>query len=333
MTLTTNQGGTFTSQGSNVFLDLVSGVDWIRVRNLTQAAAAQTTAIGVEYYWQVGMAQNSQYFYLKSNAASAANLIEYTTTGGFQYFNTTIDTPGALISTITAISAAGIPVVTNTGVNGLVPGSIVRLINIVGGQQLGGIDFTVGYNTLSNTTFSLDYMAQIVAATTGSFRVIPYNPYFYPRRRTITSISNAANAVVVFSVTHGYQVGQAIRLHVPREFGMVEMDNVLATIVAVNDGVTVNSVTLNINSTAFTPFAWPLTGTFAAFSPAEAVPVGEDSAEALISGVDPLNDATENTGSIGVILTGGEGFPGGDDGDVMIWEAGTYFNNNSNPNA
>ena len=331
MTLTTNQGGMFTSTGANVYLSLPSGVDWIRVRNLTQANTNQTVAIGVEYYWQAGMAQNSEYIYFKSNAANAINLIEYNLTGGFNYFNNTVNTPGALTSTITAISAAAIPVVTNTGNNGLVPGSMVRLINIVGGSQISGIDFTVGYNTLSATTFSLDYMAQIVAATTGSFRVIPYNPYFYPSKRVITSITQAAQAVITFSVTHSYQEGQAIRITVPAAFGMVEMNGLLATVVAVNNATTgagANSITVNINSTGFTAFAWPLTGVVQAFTPALAIPVGEDTADALSQGVNILSDATVNDGAIGMILTGGTGFPGGANADVMIWEAGTFFNNN-----
>jgi len=331
MTLTTNQGGMFVSNGANVYLSLVSGVDWIRVRNLTQAAAAQTTATGVEFFWQFGMAQNSEYTYLKSNAAGAANLIAYTTAGGFQYFNNTINNPGTLVSTITAISSAAIPVVTNTGTNGLIPGSVVRLINIVGGQQLGGIDFTVGYNTLSATTFSLDYMAQIVAATTGSWRVIPYNPYFYPSKRVITSITKATQAVITFSVLHTYQEGQAIRITVPAAFGMVEMNNILATIVAVNDATTgagANSITVNVDSTSFTTFAWPTTGLLSAFTPALAIPVGEDTADALLQGVNILSDATLNEGAIGMILTGGAGFPGGANADVLIWEAGTFFNNN-----
>lgn len=336
MTLTTNQGGIFTSNGANVYLDLVSGVDWIRVRNLTQGGIIQTVGVGVEYYWQFGMAQNSQWSYYKSNAANATQLIEYVVAGGFQYFNNTINNPGALVTTITAISTAAIPVVTNTGTNGLIPGSVVRLINIVGAQQLGGIDFTVGYNTLSASTFSLDYMVAIAAATTGSFRVIPYNAYFYPSHRVITSISQAAQAVVVFSVTHSYQVGNTLRITVPSAFGMVEMNNLLGTVVAVNNATTgagANSVTLNINSSAFTAFAWPTSGEYAAFSPAQAVPVGEDTAEANLANVNVLTDGTLNTGSIGVILTGGAGYPGGANNDIMIWEAGTFFNNNSNPNA
>ncbi len=333
MTLTTNQGGIFTGTGNNVLLNLVSGVDWIRVRNLTQAAAGQTTALEVEFYWQVGMAQNSQYAYLKSNAAAAANLIQYEVVGGFSYYNSTVPSIGALTSTITAISAAAIPVVTNTGTNGLVAGDIVRLVNIVGGQQLGGIDFEVGNNTLSTTTFSLDYMAQIVAATTGSFRKVNFNSIFYPRRRVITKITKAAQAVITLSVSHGYEVGQSIRLRVPAAFGMVEMDNLLATIVAIDTTPTTgNSITVDIDSTAFTTFAWPLTATFAAFSPAETIPVGEDTAAALVAGVDILSDATQNTGQIGMNLKGGAGFPGGANADVMIWEAGTFFDSNSNPN-
>ena len=321
------QQGAFTSSGSNVFIGLDSGIDWITVHNLTQGSTNQTTAVGVKYFWQKEMGNGTTWVTYKSNATNAANLEQYIVNGGVTYYDTSIQTPSALNSTITAISNATPPVVTNTGNNGLVPGSVVRLINVAGGQQLGGFDFTVGFNTLSATTFSLDYMSTIVAATTGSWRVIPFNPIFYPVNRFITKITQASQAVVTLSVTHGYQVGQVVRMVVPAEYGMVEMDGLEATITAINTTATTgNTITLDINSSSFTPFAFPLTAAVP-FTPAEVVPVGMDTGFALAQSpvVDILSDATENIASMGVILTGGAGFPGGADDDVMVWVAGKSF--------
>lgn len=319
------QQGRFTSDGTNTNIPIRSDVDWMKVYNVTQAAAAQTTAVGVEYYWQRGFAAGAKWTYFKSNAAAAANLSQYITTNGFTLIDTSVQTPGVLQATITAISNAAIPVVSAIA-HGLVAGDVARIINVVGAQQFGGYDFTVGENTLTANTFSLDYAPQIVAGTTGSFRKINYNPIFYPRRRAITKITQAANAVVTLSVTHQFTVGQEVRINVPAAFGMVEINGLQATIIAVDTTLaTGNSITLNIDSSAFTAFAWPLTAGVP-FTPAEVVPMGEDTAEAIAADVDMLGDATYNRGIIGMKLVGGVSCPGGAAADVIYWVAGKSFN-------
>ena len=325
------QQGYFTSTGSAINIPLRAGVDWMRVYNTTVAAANQTTAVGVEFYWQAGFPAGAQWEYLKSNAANAANLSQYLTSGGFTYIDTSVNYYGVLQSTITAISTATIPVATNSGTNGLSAGAIVRLLNVAGAPQLGGIDFTVGYNTLSTTTFSLDYMSTLsVAGTTGSFMPINFDPLYYPRRRYITSISQASQAVVTLSVTHGYQVGQLVRMVVPAACGMVQMNGLQATIVAVNTATTgsgANSITLNVNSSAFNAFVFPLAAAVP-FSPAMVVPMGEDTADALAQNVNILSDATVNTGFIGMNLAAGANSPAGQSGNVIYWVAGKSFSNN-----
>lgn len=319
------QQGRFTSDGSAKILQIRSDVDWMKVYNVTIAAANQTTAVGVEYYWQRGFPADAKWSYFKSNAAAAANLSQYITSNGFTLIDSSVTTPGTLNATITAISNAAIPVVTNTGTNGLSAGDVVRLINVTGAQQLGGFDFTVGHNTLSATTFSLDYMSQIVAGTTGSWRKINFDPIFYPRRRFITKITKATQAVVTLSVTHGYKVGQVVRMVVPAAYGMVEMDGLQATIVAINTtAASGNTITLDVDSSAFTTFAWPLTADVP-FTAAEVVPMGEDTAEALSLAQDILSDATVNTGYIGMKLAGGASCPGGAASDVIYWVAGKSF--------
>lgn len=322
------QQGFFTSTGSAVNISLRSGIDWMRVYNTTIAAANQTTAVGVEYYWQLGFPDGAQWEYLKSNAAAAANLSQYLTSGGFTYIDSSLNQYGVVNATVTAVSTASIPVVSNSGTNGLSAGSIVRLLNVAGAPQLGGIDFTVGYNTLSTSTFSLDYMAQLsVAGTTGSWMLIKFDPIYYPRRRYITKITQASLAVVTLSVTHGYQVGQLVRMVVPSEFGMVEMNGLQATIVAVNTTTTSgNTITLDIDSSAFTAFAYPLAAAYP-FSPALVVPMGEDTAYAEYAGVNVLSDATVNTAFIGMQLAAGANSPAGANGNVIYWVAGKSFSN------
>ena len=319
------QQGRFTSTGAAVTLQLRADLDWLKVYNITQGAASQTTAVGVKYYWQRGFPAGAKWTTFKSSAANAADLEQYLTTNGFTLVDSSVQTPGLLNATITAISNAAIPVVSNSGTNGLSAGDVVRLINVAGAQQLGGFDFTVGYNTLTTGTFSLDYMSQIVAGTTGSWRKINFDPIFYPRRRFITKITKAASAVVTLSVTHGYKVGQLVRMVVPAAFGMIEMDGLQATITAINTTTTSgNTITINVDSTAFTTFAFPLTADVP-FTPAEVVPMGEDTASALTAGVDILTDATLDVSYIGIKLTGGVNNPAGAAEDVIYWVSGKSF--------
>lgn len=330
MDFTIIQQGRFTSDGSAKVLQIRSDVDWMKVYNITVAAANQTTAVGVEYYWQRGFPQGAKWSYFKSNAAAAANLSQYLTSNGFYLIDSSLQAPGQLnngSTGVSAVSTAAIPVATVGSTAGMAAGSVVRMINIPGAQQLGGIDFTVGYNTFSGTTFSLDYMSQLGAAgtATGKFRVIPFDPIFYPRRRFISKITQAAQAVVTLTVTHQYKVGQLVRFVVPAEYGMVEMDGLQGTIVAIDTTTTSgNSITVNIDSSAFTAFAFPVSASVP-FSPAEVVPVGEDTAEALSAGVDILTDATINQAYLGMLLTGGASNPGGAASDVIYWVAGKSF--------
>lgn len=324
MDLTIIQQGRFTADGTAKTIQLRSDLDWMMVYNFTQAATQQATGRGVQFYWQRGFAADAAIEYKKTNSTDALNMVTVSS-GGFTLVDSSLQAPGVLNSTITAISNASIPVVTNSGTNGLSAGDVVRLINVAGAQQLGGIDFTVGYNTLSTTTFSLDYMSQIVAGTTGSWRKINFDPIFYPRRRFITKISQAAQAVVTLSVTHGYKVGQQVRFEVPTAFGMVEMNGLQGTIVAINTTTTSgNTITVDIDSSAFTAFAFPLTAAVP-FSPALVVPIGEDTADALLLGQDILSDATVNQSYIGIKLAAGAQSPAGSSGDVIYWVAGKSF--------
>lgn len=317
--------GRFTSTGAAKTIALPNGVDWMEVWNKTVADADQTTAVGVKYYWQRGFADGEGWEMKKSNAANAANLDDFLSSGGFTYVDSSASPNAALNATVTAVSSAAIPVVSNSGTNGLVAGDVVRMINVAGAQQLGGFDFTVGYNTLTSGTFSLDYMSQIVAGTTGSWMKIKFDPLYYPRHRMITKITKASSAVVTLSVTHGYKVGQEVRFVVPATHGMVEMNGLRGTITAIDTTTTTgNSITVDIDSSGFTTYAWPLTAVNP-FSPAMVVPVGMDTPEALDSGVDILSDATVNTGFTGMVLAAGANSPAGQSNDVIYWKAGTSF--------
>jgi len=310
------QQGRFTSDGTAKTLQIRSDVDWMRVLNWTIAAADQTTAIGTEYYWQRGMTDDTGIVYKKSNAANAANLIDDLTSSGFTLVDSSVMTLGALNSTITNVQTGAPSTVLLTDTTGLVDGDVVRIINVTGAQQLGGVDFVVD-NLVANTSFDLQWTASIVAGTTGYLRkVVNWNPLFYPRRRVVLQISQAAAGVVTLNVPHGYTAGQKVRFFVPDEFGMSELHNQTATITAVSTAN--NTITIDVDTSGYTAFAWPLTADVP-FTHAQVIPLGEAAEESYVN---LLDDATLNSGYIGMTLAGGAGAPGGANTNVMYWRAG-----------
>jgi hypothetical protein len=77
---------------------------------------------------------------------------------------------------------------------------------------------------------------------------------------------------------------------------MVEMNGLLGTIIAINAGT--NTITVNINSTAFTAFAFPLSAVAAGgITFAQVVPVGE---AAAVPYQNLLDDATDNRAIRGI---------------------------------
>jgi hypothetical protein len=315
------QTGSFVSTGAAQIINLRSDVSAMDVYNMTEIATA-TGSHGVQYYWQRGMASNNGIVYLRNAAATAIDIDTSAslTVPGFVLIDSSVQSPGASTA-LTSISNANPPRVLVASTAGLTDGMVVRIFNTVGAQQLGGIDFTI--DVIDGTHFDLLYMEQIVAAAgPGTYRVIPFDPIFYPRRRFISSISQAAQAVVRMTVTHQYTVGQKVRFVVPPSYGMTQINGLQADIVAIN--TVTNAITVNIDTTAFTAFAFPVTSPIP-FSPAEIVPIGE-SADATIADPNLLDDATLNTAFLGLQLGAGITSPAGSVGDVIMWKAYAAFN-------
>jgi hypothetical protein len=320
----TNQGR-FTSTGAAKIIQLRSDVDWMWVKNETVSYAAGA-GTGAEFYWQRGMTNGRGTIYTKTAATNALAVAQIAANSGFYLVDSSVNLPGPSIA-LTGITNGATPVVNTGNTASLNNGDIVRIFSTVGALQLGGLDFTID-TIVANTSFELAYMAQIANANpgAGTYRRIPYNPLYYPRNRYITNVTQAAQAVVTLSVTHGYTVGQVVRFIVPTvtaaRYGMNELDGLSATIVAIN--TTTNTITIDLDTTGFTAFSFPLTAD-PGFTPAQVVPVGANTAEGISAGVDYLQDATVNTGFIGIQLQAGTGSPAGATSDVIYWVAGKSF--------
>ncbi len=341
------QSGTFVSTGNSVTLNLRGGVDWIRVYN--QTALAQAAAnLAYEFYWQFPMTPGQGIFWTKLGAVAndPVTVGQLAAGAGFTPVNSSISIPGANTA-ITGVSAANPPVVLTAGVVSV--GDIVRLNTLDNQPQIGGIDFTVtAINAGVSFTIGNINLVNSTASTAGFYRLIPYDDMFYPRHRYITWIETAVNPKVYLSVTHGYTVGQEVRLSFPGGPSVwgtwAALDGVQASILAINqaragnepnNAGTANNIVLDIDTSTFGNWntfgaafnqAYP-PSTAVPFSPARIIPIGENTSTALLAGQNILADATINTAILGMKLAGGSASPAGAAADVMFWIAGHNFSN------
>lgn len=316
--------GTFTSNAtpSAVTLNLPAGATEIEVINITDLNTPAATVIKAEGFAN-GAAGTA---IIHTGNGATPNVLAPTgiVANGFTFFDDSgLATNGAaVVNAASAISNAAPPVVTSPG--GLPNvGDVVRLFNTTAALQLAGMDYTV---TASDAgSFTLGYVATAPgsAATANTWRTIPIgtpvspavdtasaiapNPRFYPRTRYITGITAAANAVVSLSVAHQFRVGEKVRITVPANWGMTELNGALATIVAVSYGTVAansNTITLDISTVGMTAFAYPTSAIAGAgVSFPMVTPVGEAATNTIALPVgNSLDDRTRNTSLKGVIV-------------------------------
>lgn len=71
--------------------------------------------------------------------------------------------------------------------------------------------------------------------------------------QTIASITQAFQMVVTTVVNHGYVSGMKVRFLIPTQFGMVQLNGIEGQVLQ----LTPNTLTIDIDSRNFTPFAYP----------------------------------------------------------------------------
>ena len=305
--------GTFTTNSSAdpVILSLEPGATEIEIFNITDwgSTAAATPVMLAE--GRSALTVGSALVYTKTNGAATLAIPTTITSGGFTFFADSGNQPIG-----SAVAVTGIDKTTRvvTSASPAVVGDVVRVYATTGMLQVAGMDFTVTAAT-PGVNQTLGYLAaQAANATAGFIRVLPFqgtplssgaiapDPRFYPRSRYVTAITKAASAVVTMSVAHSFTKGEKVRLIVPQEYGMVQMNNLLATITAVS--YSANTITLDIDSTGFSTFAFPTSAVAAGgVTFAQVVPVGEAAINTIALPVaNSLDDRTRNTSINGVII-------------------------------
>jgi hypothetical protein len=338
----TNQGK-FISDGTPKTIVLKSAIDYFKVINLTTASAAGANT-GVEFYWQRGMTQGLGLNMWKTGGTTTLNIDTVAAGNGFYYVDSSTNLPGPAVAAraITGNGGNGgfCPLLATFNTSNMVvaadnvPRGVVRISGYAGtADQIGGIDFSVA-RVVNNASFDLVYapvIADAVLTANSYYRMIPYDPLYYPTRRFISRVAAVgAHALVTLTVTHTYVPGQKVRFIVPRitnaAFGMTQLDGLAGTIIATgipDAGARTNTILVDIDVSTFTAFAWPILGQHGTF--AQVVPFGEDMSAALALSTNYLADSVYNDSYTGIQLIAGANSPGGVVGNEIYWIAGTSF--------
>lgn len=322
--------GYFTSTGVNVKLNIPIEADTCNIWNYTQAAAAAPTA-GVQFRWQEGMVDYGGITYRKAGS----NVLQMTTNvagtnPGFLLFNDADNAMSAPIAIDGAVSNAAQISITTSDTGDLVNGDTVILYNVLTNFKTQGFPFQVS-NVVADTSFTIAWPLANAPGSAGTvdadtaFRIVYASPRtaVRPTNNFVINVSQAAQAVVTFSVAHNYQVGQTVRFTIPNLFGMTELDGRSATIVAIN--TTNNTITIDLNTIGFSPFVWlggnsAVTGNVVVHDWATSSPAYMNTAAANQFMVDPYSDARFNLRQRGLVLFGGAASPAGQNGDLIFWE-------------
>lgn len=273
------------ASGVNVECQSENPPDYVLLKNLT-AWGKQSAAGAIFWDWERSMGNGYALGILQSSEGSTPQLPAMTAyrlpaTGTTAvdaiscYDTTNPPTFSALAATaITGIAGTFVVSMANTGT--IAVGDYVRLYSTTGELQIAGYTFQVTAVT-TNVSITLGYMASsgiTFAADATAAQVVKYIPNrMYPRRKFIANITKAAQAVVYFTSSNDFTPGEIVSFRVSSDFGMQEINNKQARVLSVTNSATVSSITIDLNTTGYTTFAFPTSAQAAiGVSPAICVP-------------------------------------------------------------
>ena len=350
MAFTILTGGSYTSTGVAVNIPLPSNCDYFHTWNITQLTAASPTA-AVEGEWfgplfGAGASPANDGIRWKKSGSSAILIDKFSasTAGpGFTLVTTAPNTEAQAANAITGITAANPAVVTQT--NTYSEGDFVRIYNTTGDLTIGGMIFQI--STVSGSGYTLLGLPNttangLAAATNGNTRRVSKYAAVEPQFMFITGIApgtavTAAPAGTIVSTSIDpapyYVVGNKIHFSVPSSFGMTQIDQLTGTITAINisnsggSNVAAYNVLVDIDSSAFTAFAFPVTGgsptarLFATFAPAGSK-TAFDPVTLVQTGYEFFKTPFHSGQFLPYMFIGaGANSPGGVNNDVINWMA------------
>jgi hypothetical protein len=354
--------GLFTNVASTpFFIPLSQQVNEFRLKNLTQSNVTVGSVSGAissnriveaffnPNYMLAGTAQIIQNgTKTGSGAAQLAPMQNgYCSINGITVINGPI-AQGATVA-ISSFTPGSTTVWTTGTVHGFQVGDTVRVWGLTSAPQFSGLAMTVTavgsttqFTTLLNSTGATTSVGSV--AKTGNY-LLPTKQGVYPENRVIAALTNANPMVITTLVQQNYAVGDVVTFYIPSVFGVPQLSNaysglpVQGTVVAANNTVGTQTVSININSTSFGVFGgtngWVGSSNYP-FSFPTMVPQGEGNNNSLQAyGVSPsplpyanqdvLSFAKQGNGSNGVLIGAGDGTNSVTTGGIIgstvdVWE-------------
>lgn len=306
--------GSFTSTGNARQIDLAWKPDLFKITiqgNSSGDNFDSTANPGVtKTAWFYGTQADNTAFTVRNTNGAATDQSDFLTSNGFrwQQDSSPYIYPLLTISSITKASAA---VVTTSTDHGYATGDIVVINTATGMEQIQTVPFQITVTGTNTFTIPLNTSGFADAATGGSLRKVDPYSIMFPNNLFASSITQASQAVVTTTFDHGLIASSSapafVLMTVPAEFGMSELDGKLVKVVAASG----NSLTLDVNTTGYTAFAWPTAASVVIqpVTPAQATPSGE---------LGQTANKAKDTCSMGMILGSGVVGP---NGALVFWEA------------
>jgi hypothetical protein len=270
-------GGTFTvpvtggvAAGVNVQCIAQNPPDYVVARAITNWGVI-SKARSIEWWWERSMGNGTARGILQSSEGSTPQLPAMTAyclpsivanplLDAITCYDTSSPPTFAGLAATAITGTAGTFVVSMTNTGTISVGDYVRLVNVVGEEQISTYTFQVTAVTV-NTSITLGYMATsgiTFAADSTAATVVKIIPQrFYPKRRYIANITVASQAKVYFTETNDFTPGEKVGFRVTSSFGMSQINYIEGRVLTVTNTATESSIVTDINSSGFTAFAFP----------------------------------------------------------------------------
>ena len=358
--------GAFTNVASTpFFVPIPNYISEFRIKNLTRSgvtvgpvAGALTSDRIVKAFWCDYMNQGTAQIVQNGTVAGILAPMQngVAAINGITVFNAAKPVTYAPVA-IASFTPGVTTVWTTSAPHLLQVGDNVRVYGLTSSPQFGGLVMTVTAIGGGGTTFTT--LLDSTGATTSVGFVqkvgnvgVPYPGLYYPENRVIAKITNANPMVVTTLVQQNYFVGDVVTFDIPTQFGIPQLSNRIsglpfqATVIAANNAVGVQTVTLAVDSTNFGVFAtstgggsnpghWLLAAAYP-FSFPVMVPQGEGNinnfqqfgvvpAPLPYANQDVLSFARQNQAFNGVLIGAGDGTNSATTGGIIgatadVWE-------------
>ena len=289
--------GYFTCSGVAKFINLPFIPDMFEMWNITKWGTNTNNLVK----YALGRAEAAAGTAYTTISNGTANNNVTITSGGFSFINAGTYQYGPTIALATTfVTQANPAVVTTASPHGLQTGDAVLIYGTTGMLQIAGVVYTA--TVLSTTTFSIpvDSSGFAAAATAGFMKKLLYPDLYVPYGCVITAISTGATTTITTAVNHGFVVGQEVFFVIPQvsttAWGTTQLDTLsynTANVVPQQAYVTAvpaaNQITVNVNSTGFTAFAYPTSAQAAlGMTFPQVLAIGDQNFASTSSGPPPL---------------------------------------------